>query len=142
MRSLLRDVGRLTLVVDVLVLVHFPVHVRVRVCVDVCEDLWVGLGAEQELLLLLLLIQVLLVAHRAHAVLFGSRQRPLSGRLAMTVGLGGDDGSRGTVFFRLAEPQEDGAQDEDHTSRNANDDRPRKPRRRDRSDRWEVGLGV
>lgn len=82
------------MVVDVLVLVHFPVHVRVCVCVDVCEDLWVDLGAEQELLLLrLLLTQVLLVAHGAHAVLFSSWQWPLSRRLTMTVGRGGDDGS-------------------------------------------------
>lgn len=41
----LQDIRRLTLVVDVLMLVHFPVHVRVCVCVDVCENLWVDLGA-------------------------------------------------------------------------------------------------
>lgn len=80
------------MVVDVLVLVHFPVHVRVCVRVDVCEDLWVDLGAQQELLLLLL-TQVLLVAHGAHAVLIGSRQWPVSRRWAMTVGLGRDDGT-------------------------------------------------
>lgn len=137
----LRDIRRLTLVVDVLVLVHFSVHVRVCVRVDVCEDLWVDLGAEQELLLLLL-TQVLLVAHGAHAVLVGSWQWPLSRRLAVAVGLGRDDGSWGTVLFRLAEPQENGAQDEDHASRDADDDGPGEPRRRDGRSMREVGLGV
>ena len=41
-----RLASMLTLVVDVLVLVYFPVHVRVRVCVNVCVDLRVDLRSQ------------------------------------------------------------------------------------------------
>lgn len=62
---------RLTLKMDVLMLMYFPVHVGVSVCVNVRVDFWVylrgecrsSLGEEE-----LLLCQVLLIVQGAHAV--------------------------------------------------------------------------
>lgn len=62
---------RLTLKMNVLMLMYFPVHVGVCVCVDVGVDFgvylrgdgWPSLGEEE-----LLLCQVVLIVHRAHAV--------------------------------------------------------------------------
>ena len=89
----------LTLVVDVLVLVHFPVHVRVRVRVDVRVQLGVHLGHQarasslrQEQLLLLVGHVVLVrqavfvpvgrrgVRGRGGSLPIGRRGGPLGGR--------------------------------------------------------------
>lgn len=127
---------------------NFSVHVWVGVCVDVREDLGVDfggtLGQEELLLLLLLLGQVLIVGHGGHAVLVDPRQWPLSGGLAVAIreSLSWDHSSRGTVLFRLAEPEQYSAQDEDYSSGDANDYRPGKARGWHGSDRGEVRFVV
>lgn len=149
-RSLsLRDTGavrrgylasRLTLKMNVLMLMYFPVHVGVSVCVNVSVDFgvyfrgdcWSSLGEKE-----LLLGQVFLIVHGAHAVFLWARGEggrshaspvPLSirrpvGALQYLCGCSWSAG-RGAVLSALAEPQQHGAKDEHYSSRDAYDDRP------------------
>lgn len=130
----------LTLKMNVLMLMYFPVHVGVSVCVNVSVDFRVDFWrdgrsclAEEELLLR----QVLLIVHGAHAVFLragGAGRRshvgpvPLSvrqpvGALQHLRGCGRSAGRR-TVLSTLAEPEQHRAKDEHYSSRDANDDRP------------------
>ena len=134
---------------NVLVLMHFPIHMRVCVCVDVCVDLWVDFGCAplgQEKLLLLgheplgiKRTQMFLVAGRRRTRTPFTRRR-----WAILVGHGlvCDDGARGTLLFRLAKPKEDRAQDEHHAGGDANDDRPGQAGRHRRGDGVVVRAGV
>lgn len=124
---------------NVLMLMHFPVHVRVSVCVNVCVDFGVDFGgqrgpslAEEELLL----CQVLLIVHGARAVFVragraGGRRRaaPVPLSIRQPVGavqhLRGRGALRGAVLFALAEPQQHCAKDEHYSSGDANDHGPR-----------------
>lgn len=131
---------RLTLKMNVLMLMYFPVHVGVSVCVNVSVDFGVDFWvdgrsslAEEELLL----CQILLIVHGAHAVFLwaGGAGRwssaapvPLSvrqpvGALQYLRGCSRSAGRR-TVFSTLAEPEQHCAKDEHYSSRDANDDRP------------------
>lgn len=123
---------------NVLVLVNLPVHMRVGVCVDVRVDFRVDFGwdagsglAEEELLL----GQVLLIVHGAHAVFIwaggaggrsGAAPVPLSirGSVGALQRLWGGSAGRGAVFSALAKPQQDGGKDEDYSGRDADDDGP------------------
>lgn len=131
---------RLTLKMNVLMLMYFSIHVGVSVRVNVSVnfrvdfrgDRWASLGEEE-----LLLCQVLLIVHGAHAVFLraggaGRRSRvapvPLSvgqlvGALQYLCGRSWRVG-RGAVFSALAEPQEHSAKDEHYSSWDPNDDRP------------------
>ena len=133
----------LTLKMNVLMLMHFPVHMGVSVRVNVRVDFGVDFRgdcrsplAEQELLLL---SQVLLVVHGAHAVFLragraGGESRaaplPLSIRqpvvraLQYLCGRRGRSARRGAVFPALAEPQQHRAKDEHYSGGNADDDGP------------------
>lgn len=121
---------RLTLKMDVLVLMHLPVHVGVGVRVDVRVDFGVDFGrdagsglAEEQLLLgqVVLVVQAVFVrAGRA-----GGRRRaaPLSVRHAVGA-LRRRGAGRRAVLPALAEPQQDRGEDEDYSSRDADDDGP------------------
>ena len=114
-----------------LMLVHLPIHVGVCVGVDVCVDLGIDLGSESRASLdqeklLLLLSYVVLVGQRAQTLFIptghgaGGEGSVARGRaLGCRQGRGG-----GAVAFRLAEPEEGGAEDEDHARWDADDDRP------------------
>lgn len=131
---------RLTLKMNVLMLMYFPVHMGVSVCVNVSVDFgvdfrrdrWSPLGEEE-----LLLCQVLLIVHGAHAVFLwagGAGRRSHTAPVPLSIGqpvgalqyLCGSSWSagRGAVFSALAEPQQHGAKDEHYSSGDANDDRP------------------
>lgn len=125
----------LTLVVDVLVLVHLPVHVRVRVRVYVRVDLRVDLGgprgaslSQQQLLAgdVVLVRKTIFVPvgrlrrrRRAGSIPVGRCGRTLAGGES-----GGGGGGGGAGALGLAEPQQGGAQDEGDTRRNPDDDGP------------------
>lgn len=131
---------QLTLKMNVLMLMYFPIHVGVSVCVNVSVDFGVDFWwdggpslAEEELLL----GQVLLIVHGAHAVFFRaggagrwSRVAPVPLSVRQPVGalqyLCGCSWRawRRTVFSALAEPEQHCAKDEHYSSRDANDDRP------------------
>lgn len=121
-------------------LMHFPVHVgvgvRVNVRVDFGVDFWRKCGSsltEEELLL----CQVLLIVHGAHAVFLRTRGRGRASSLPLSVRqpVGAvqhlrrcccscrSAGGR-TVFSALTEPQQHRAKDEHDSRRNADDDRP------------------
>lgn len=121
-------------------LMYFPVHVGVSVRVDVCVDFGIDFRGERWASLVeeeLLLRQVLLVVHGAHAVFLraggaGGRSHaapvPLSiwqpvGALQYLCSRSRSAGRR-AVFSALAEPQQHCAKDEHYSSRYANDDRP------------------
>lgn len=129
---------------NVLMLMDFPVNVGVSVRVNVSVDFgvyfsgdcWSTLGEEE-----LLLCQVVLIVHGAHAVFLwagggdggGSHAAPVPLSIRGPVGAlqyfsGGGGGSwsagRRTVFSALAEPQQHGAKDEDYSSRDADNDGP------------------
>lgn len=132
-----------------LVLMYFAVDVRVRVRVDVRVDLWAELGRAASLgqEQLLLLGHVILVIRRAHVFLIGRRQRtrtPFVRRLAVLVGQSLACGKRagGTLLFGLAEPEEDGAQDEHHSGGDADDDGPREAGGHRCGDGVVVGAGI
>lgn len=122
-------------------LMYFPVHVRVSVCVNVSVDFGVDFGrqcgsslAEEQLLL----CQILLIVHGAHAVFLwagavggcsgAAQPLPLSVRRSV----GGvqhlrpcwSGARRRTVLSTLAKPQQRRAKDENYSSRDANDDGP------------------
>lgn len=124
---------RLTLIVNVLMLVHLPVHMWVGVRMDVGVDLWVHfrcqrcapLGQEK----LLLLGQVLIVAEGSHAVLVSNRKADPVPRQLAVGGLARGSSHRtpwGAVLLRLAEPQQDSPDDEHHPRRYPDDDWPGK----------------
>lgn len=129
-------------------LMHFAIHVGVCVCVDVRVDLWVdfgraSLGQEK----LLLLGHVLLVSKGSHVLLIAGRQRtwgPVPGGLATWTGqsLAGVSCAWGALLLGLAQPQEDCAKDEDHPSRDANDDGPGQAGGHDSGNGVVVGAGV
>lgn len=113
-----------------LVLMYFAIHVWVCVCVNVRVDLWIDFGhtslGQQKLLLL---GNVLLVTKWSHVFLITGRHRtwgPVSSRLASLVwqSLVWVSGAGGTLLLWLAEPEEDGTQNEDHSSGDADDDWP------------------
>lgn len=125
---------------NVLMLMYFPVHVGVSVCVNVSVDFgvdfrgdcWSSLGEEE-----LLLRQVLLVVHGAHAVFLwaggaGGRGHAAPVPLSIRQPVGALQylrrrswgAGRGTVLSALAEPQQHCAKDEHYSSRDANDDGP------------------
>lgn len=133
----------LTLKMNVLMLMHFPVHMGVSVCVNVRVDFgvdfrgdcWSSLAEEE----LLLLSQVLLIVHGAHAVFLragraGGRshaapvplsvRQPVVGALQHLCGRRCRSAGRGAVFPALAEPQQHRAKDEHYSSRDADDDGP------------------
>lgn len=145
----LRDTGavswgylalRLTLKMNVLMLMYFPVHVGVSVCVNVSVDFGVDfrgdcrspLGEEE-----LLLCQILLIVHGAHTVFLraggaGGRSHAAPVSLSIWQAVGALQylcsrswsAGRRAVLSALAEPQQHGAKDEHYSSRDANDDRP------------------
>lgn len=121
---------------NVLVLMHFPVHVGVSVCVNVGVEFRVDFRgrsqhslAEEELLL----GQVLLVVHGAHAVFLwvggsgqgsGAGPVPLSMPVGAVQSLWSRSAGRGAVFSALAEPQQNCGEDEHDSRRDADDDGP------------------
>lgn len=130
----------LTLKMNVLMLMYFPIHVGVSVCVNVCVDFgvdfsgncWSSLTEEE---LLLLLREVLLIVHGCHTVFLGaggagrgSRAAPVPLPVRQPLRalqyLRGRGAGRRTVFSALAEPQQHYAKDEHYYCRDANDDRP------------------
>lgn len=125
---------------NVLMLMHFTVHMRVSVRVNVCVDFgvdfrgecWSSLAEEE-----LLLCQVLLIVHGAHAVFLwadgaGGRRRAAPVPLSIRQPLGALQHlcsrswstGRGALFSALTEPQQHRAKDEHNSSGYANDDRP------------------
>lgn len=123
---------------NVLMLMHFPVHVGVSVRVNVSKDFGVyfrgesRMGEEE-----LLLCQVFLIVHGGDAVFVwaggdGGRSHaaPVSLTIRRPVGalqrLGGCGRSagRGAVFSALTEPEQHSAEDQDYSCWDAHDDRP------------------
>lgn len=124
---------------DVLMLMHFPVHMRMSVRMDVRVDFGIDFWgerrpslAEQELLLR----QVLLIVHGAHTVFLRAGRRRYAAPVPLSVWqpvralqylcrrLRHRSAGRRTMFSALAEPQQHRAKDEHYPSRYANDDRP------------------
>lgn len=126
---------------NVLMLMYFPVHVGVGVRVNVSVDFGVDFRGDCRSSLCeeeLLLRQVLLIVHGAHAVFLwaggaggGSHAPPLPLSVRQPVGALLQDlcrsscsRGRGAVLSALAEPQQHGAKDEHYSSRDADDDGP------------------
>lgn len=123
---------------NVLMLMHFAVHVGVSVRVNVSKDFGVYFRGqsrmgEQELLL----CQVLLIVHGGHAVFVwaggdggGSHAAPVPLTIQRPVGarrcLGGCGRSagRGAVFSALTEPEQHSAKDQDYSCWDAHDHGP------------------
>lgn len=148
----------LTLEMNVLMLMNFPVHVGVCVRVNVSVDFGIDLGRDGSASLVekeLLLCQILLVVHCTHAVFVragrarrrrGAASLPLATRRD-PVGDGGGGGGggaagRGALLSTLAEPEQHGAEDEDDSGGDADDDGPGQGAGGRRKDGHDGGLGV